>query len=77
MCIDIYIYIYIHRYINIAHQKSTPRKPSWTVSGVFQWMFGVIVQRNFTCQWYVQKDCHFPSGIPLECSHEFPAAFSK
>ena len=53
------IYIYIHREREIAHQKSTPPRSSWIVSGIFQW--------SFTCQWYVPKDCHSPSAFQRKC----------
>ena len=78
MCVYIYIYIYIYTYIqHIAHQKSTPQKSSWIFSGIFQWIFSGTFQRNFTCQWYIPKDCHFSSGFPLELSNGCSVAFSN
>ena len=62
---------------NTAHRKSTPQKASIIVSGIFQWTFGGIFQRNFNCQWYVPKDCHFPRGFLLEMSNGCSAAFSN
>ena len=41
----------------------------------FQWHAPMdvsgIFQRNFTFQWHAPKDCHFPSGFPLELSNGF------
>ena len=57
--------------------KSTPQKSSWIVSGVFEWTFSGIFKRNFTCQWYVPKDCHLSSGLSLELSDGLPVAYSN
>ena len=63
------MYVYIYIYICVVRQKSTPQKSSWTFSGMFQHVFIV--------QLYVQNDCHFSSGFPLELSNGFSSAFSN
>ena len=60
ICLFSYLYAY-----KVAHLKSTPQKSSKLVSGISQWIFSGIFQRNFTFQWYVPKDCHFPCGLSL------------
>ena len=49
-----YVYIYIYVYYislracsgqDIAHQKPTPRKSSWTFSGIFRWIVSGILKR--------------------------------
>ena len=46
-------------------------------SGIVQWMFGGIFQRNFTFQLYFPTACHLSSGFSLELSHGFSMACSN
>ena len=62
---------------DVAHQKSTPQRSSWISSGIFQWTFRGIFQRNFTCQRYFPKDCHFLSGFLLELSSGYSLELSS
>ena len=48
-----------------THQKSTPQKSSWIVSGIFEWTSSGIFPWHFTCKLHLSKDCHFPSGFVL------------
>ena len=44
-------------------------------SGILQWIFSGIFRHIFNCQWYVPKDCHFPSGFSWKTTNAFSVVF--